>query len=111
MIKLTNTGVLCIAHRGAASLAPENTLAAAHKALALGAGMWELDVSVTADGELVVLHGDSLARTTNVQAFFPQRSPWQISTFTLAEVRKLDAGSWFVDIDPFGTIAGGCHPG
>lgn len=107
MLKLTDSQVLCIAHRGAASLAPENTLAAARKALALGADMWELDVSVTADGELVVLHDDSLARTTNVRVLFPQRNPWLISTFTLAEVRRLDAGSWFVDADPFGTIAGG----
>lgn len=107
MLKLTDGQVLCIAHRGAASLAPENTLAAAHKALALGADMWELDVSVTADGELVVLHDDSLARTTNVQALFPQCTPWLISTFTLVEVRRLDAGSWFVDSDPFGMIAGG----
>ena len=107
MLKLIHDKVLCIAHRGASSLAPENTLAAARKALELGADLWELDVSVTADGKLVVLHDDSLARTTNVRAIFPQRSPWLISTFTLAEIQTLDAGSWFVETDPFGTIAGG----
>ncbi len=107
MLKLIHDKVLCIAHRGASSLAPENTLAAARKALELGADLWELDVSVTGDGQLVVLHDDSLARTTNVRALFPQRSPWLISTFTLAEVQTLDAGSWFVESDPFGAIAGG----
>lgn len=107
MLKLVNPKPLCIAHRGASSLAPENTLAAARKALKIGADMWELDVSVTADGELVVLHDDSLARTTNAQLLFPDRAPWLISTFTLAEVRQLDAGSWFVETDPFGTIAAG----
>ncbi|MFN8455643.1 MAG: glycerophosphodiester phosphodiesterase family protein [Anaerolineae bacterium] len=107
MFKLLHDKVLCIAHRGASSLAPENTLAAARKALELGADMWELDVSVTAEGELVVLHDDSLARTTNVRALYPQRSPWLISIFSLAEVQSLDAGSWFVETDPFGTITGG----
>ncbi len=107
MFDLLNSKPLCIAHRGAASLAPENTLAAARKALELGADLWELDVTVTADGELVVLHDDSLARTTHVQAIFPQYAPWLITTFTLAEVKTLDAGSWFIDSDPFGTIASG----
>lgn len=107
MLNLFNPKPLCIAHRGTSSLAPENTLAAAHRALEIGADMWELDVSVTADGELVVLHDDSLARTTNVWAIFPDRAPWLISTFTLAEVKQLDAGSWFVESDPFGTVAAG----
>jgi glycerophosphoryl diester phosphodiesterase len=62
---------------------------------------------VTADGQLVVLHDDSLARTTNAPALFPNRAPWLISNFTLAEVKQLDAGSWFIESDPFGTIASG----
>jgi glycerophosphoryl diester phosphodiesterase len=107
LFDLLNSKPLCIAHRGAASLAPENTLAAARKALELGADLWELDVTLTADGEMVVLHDDSLARTTNAPILYPQRAPWLITTFTLAEVKKLDAGSWFIDSDPFGTIASG----
>ncbi|MCK6627345.1 MAG: glycerophosphodiester phosphodiesterase [Anaerolineae bacterium] len=107
MLSLFNPKPLCIAHRGASSLAPENTLAAARKALEIGADLWELDVSVTTDGELVVLHDDSLVRTTNAPLLFPDRAPWLISTFTLAEVGQLDAGSWFVESDPFGTIAAG----
>jgi glycerophosphoryl diester phosphodiesterase len=99
--------VVNIAHRGARSLAPENTLVAARKALEIGADLWETDVGVTADGELVLHHDDSLARTTDVAARFPDRAPWTLSTFTLAEIRTLDAGSWFVEADPFGQIAAG----
>ncbi len=96
-----------IAHRGARSLAPENTIAAALQAVKSGADMWELDVTLTADGELIVLHDDTLNRTTNAAAVFPDRSPWKAHTFLLDEIRKLDAGSWFVAQDPFGQIASG----
>jgi glycerophosphoryl diester phosphodiesterase len=101
------TRPLNIAHRGARSLAPENTLAAARAALAVGADMWELDVSLTADGELVVLHDDTLVRTTNVEQLFPERSPWFISDFTLAEIKQLDTGGPFVAKDPFEQIGAG----
>lgn len=99
--------VVNIAHRGARSLAPENTLAAARKALEIGADRWEADVGVTSDGDLILFHDDSLARTTNATARFPDRAPWTFTTFTLAEIRLLDAGSWFAEIDPFGQIAAG----
>jgi glycerophosphoryl diester phosphodiesterase len=99
--------VINIAHRGARSLAPENTLAAARKALEIGADRWEADVGVTADGELILLHDDSLVRTTDAGARFPDRAPWALATFSLAEIRSLDAGSWFVETDPFGQIAAG----
>ncbi len=99
--------VLNIAHRGARSLAPENTLPAAAKALELGADLWELDVAVTWDGELVVLHDDTLERTSNAPIVFPERKPWSVWTFTLAELRQVDFGSWFVEKDPFGQIKGG----
>jgi glycerophosphoryl diester phosphodiesterase len=99
--------ILNIAHRGARSLAPENTLAAARKALEIGAEMWELDVSVTADGELYLMHDDTLVRTTNVQRVFPERAPWGRSDLNLAEIRQLEAGSFFVRDDPFGQIAAG----
>ncbi|RLG68545.1 MAG: glycerophosphodiester phosphodiesterase [Methanobacteriota archaeon] len=98
---------LVIAHRGARSLAPENTLAAARKALEAGADMWELDVAVTADDELVVMHDDTLDRTCNAQDVFPDRDPWQVWDFTLAEIQTLDCGSWFNDKDPFDQIEKG----
>lgn len=99
--------VLNIAHRGARSLAPENTLAAARKGFELGADLWELDVAVSADDQLVVLHDDTLNRTSNAWQVFPQRQPWEVWNFTLAELRTLDYGSWFVAEDPFGQLKSG----
>jgi glycerophosphoryl diester phosphodiesterase len=99
--------VTIIAHRGARSLAPENTLAAARKAHSLGADLWETDVAVTADDELVLMHDDAMIRTTNVADIFPERVPAAFSTYRLAEIRSLDAGSWFERDDPFGQVAAG----
>ena len=96
-----------IAHRGARSLAPENTLAAARAALQTGADMWETDVGVTRDEVLILFHNDSLVHTTDARAFFPERAPWIFTRFDYAELRKLDAGSWFVRTDPFGQLEGG----
>ncbi|MEV6565235.1 glycerophosphodiester phosphodiesterase [Streptomyces kronopolitis] len=84
-----------VAHRGAASYAPENTLASIDAAARLGFDWVENDVQRTKDGELVILHDSSLARTTNVEQVFPGRSPWNVSDFTLREIERLDAGSWF----------------
>ena len=86
---------LVIGHRGASAQAPENTLAAIDRAAQLGVSWVENDVQRTKDGELVVIHDDSLVRTTNVKAVFPQRAPWKVKDFTAAEIARLDAGSWF----------------
>lgn len=99
--------VTVIAHRGARSLAPENTLIAASKAHQLGADLWETDVAITADNEMVLMHDDAMTRTTNVAELFADRVPAPFSTYTLAEIRTLDAGSWFERDDPFGQIAAG----
>ena len=96
-----------IAHRGARSLAPENTLAAIKKAWHIGAHGVEVDVSVTADGELILFHDDLLTRTSDVHAIFPERTNDPVTSFTLKELRRLDAGSWFVRSDPLGEIANG----
>ncbi len=103
---LPEAGYVC-AHRGARSLAPENTMIAARRGLAAGADFWEMDVQRSADGTLIVFHDDSLGRTTDVadQPGFSGRKPWPTSQFTLDELRLLNAGSWFVREDPFGTIA------
>ena len=76
-----------VAHRGLLRHAPENTLPAFAACLELGIG-FELDIRTTKDGHLVVLHDDSVARTTNG----PDRS---LRELTLEEVRQLDAGCWF----------------
>jgi len=80
---------------------------AARKALELGASGWELDVAMTGDGELVVLHDDTLERTSDVVVVYPLRNPWRVDAFTLEELRRLDFGSWFVRQDPFDQIAAG----
>ncbi len=99
--------VLNIAHRGARSIAPENTLAAAQKAYDHGAHMWETDIGVTKDEELILFHNDSLALTTDAESRFPDRAPWTFTSFTLDEIRSLDAGSWFVKTDPHQQILAG----
>lgn len=78
---------LRIAHRGASGTAPEHTRAAFVRALKLGADMIELDVQLTRDEQLVVLHDQDLARTTN--------GCGAVRDHTLAEIKALDAGSWF----------------
>lgn len=87
--------VSVIAHRGASAYAPHNTLAAAGEAVRRGADLLEADLRQTSDGHLVALFHGSLAPTTDVERIFPGREPWRVETFTLAEVRRLDAGSWF----------------
>ncbi|MDT7841218.1 glycerophosphodiester phosphodiesterase [Streptomyces justiciae] len=84
-----------VAHRGASAYAPENTLAAVDTAARMGISWVENDVQRTKDGELVVIHDDSLQRTTDVEEVFPGRAPWKVKDFTAAEIARLDAGSWF----------------
>ena len=102
------TGYIC-AHRGACSIAPENTLLALEKARLCGADLWEADVQTTADGELVLFHDHTLERTTDVlsQSVYSSRSPWNLADFSLVDLQQLNAGSWFLKTDPFGTIAAG----
>ena len=96
-----------IAHRGARGHAPENTLTAAELGHQVGADLWELDVNYTRDGQLVVMHDDTLTRTTNVEQVFPGRPSYRVCDFTLEELGQLDAGSWYAGRDQFGRIAAG----
>ena len=105
--ELMGKGCINIAHRGARSLAPENTISAARKAIEAGAHAWELDVRMSADGKLVVVHDDTLVRTSNAPLLFPDRRPWNLRDFSLDEIRLLDFGSWFAEADPFGQIEKG----
>ncbi len=82
-----NKTVIITAHRGASGLAPENTMAAIVKAMEIGADFTELDVQESADGMLILMHDDSLQRTTGLEA-----GVWEKS-FT--ELHNLDAGGWF----------------
>ncbi len=94
-----------IAHRGARSLAPENTLPAIIKAWEVGADAVEVDVAVSRDGKLFIHHDATLLRTTNVRSLFPNRAEDNYTTFTLDELRTLDAGAWYIEDDPHGQIA------
>ena len=84
-----------VAHRGSSGAAPENTLAAVRLAIAQKSDVVENDIQRTSDGELVIMHDTTLARTTDVEQLFPARAPWNVRDFTLAEIKQLDAGSWF----------------
>ena len=94
-----------VAHRGASAYAPENTVPAFRLAAEQGATFVEFDLRFTKDGQIVCLHDDSLERTTDVEEVFPDRSRpgataaaprrWLLEDFTLAEVKRLDAGTWF----------------
>lgn len=78
--------ISAIAHRGFSSAAPENTLAAFRKAAELGPEMMECDVRRTKDGSIAVIHDRTVNRTTNGSG--------AVADMSLAELRKLDAGSW-----------------
>ncbi|MCA4962470.1 glycerophosphodiester phosphodiesterase [Pseudomonas sp. Y24-6] len=84
-----------IAHRGASFDAPESTAAAYKLARDLGADYLELDLQRSKDGVLFALHDDNLQRTTDVATKFPERKDSPANAFTLAELKTLDAGSWF----------------
>ncbi len=86
-----------IGHRGACAYAPENTLASIRKAAALGARWVEFDVRLTRDGDLVLMHDDTLKRTTNGKG--------RVLDFDAAAMAKLDAGAWFG-----AAFAGECVP-
>jgi glycerophosphoryl diester phosphodiesterase len=81
------THPLLIGHRGYPAKFPENTLAAFEGAVQAGCGMIELDVTLTRDRKVVVIHDDTLDRTTSGKG--------PVKNQTLADIRALDAGSWF----------------
>jgi glycerophosphoryl diester phosphodiesterase len=91
-----------VAHRGASAYAPEHTAAAYRLAIEMHADFVEQDLAVTKDGVLICLHDPTLERTTNVEEVFPDRTTmlagkrvWLANDFTIAEIKRLDAGSWF----------------
>ncbi|PIE61822.1 MAG: hypothetical protein CSA29_01355 [Desulfobacterales bacterium] len=105
-----------VAHRGARSLAPENTLAAARLGHALGCHRWETDASLTKDGHVVLHHDTTLTRCTNAveklgynpdhleKAIGSVNRIDRIDAHTLTELKSLEAGSHFERTDPFSTV-------
>lgn len=96
-----------IAHRGASMLAPENTLAAVELADAYGAFGFETDLRISLDGVPYLMHDSTLQRTTNIAEVFPDRAGEHSSSFTMEELRMLNAGLWFIQSDPYSTIDSG----
>jgi glycerophosphoryl diester phosphodiesterase len=85
---------LVVAHRGASRVAPENTMEAFGRAVDFGADAVELDVHLTADGQLAVIHDETLERTTDRYG--------RVAELTMDEVRAADAGHTFVRADDAG---------
>jgi glycerophosphoryl diester phosphodiesterase len=83
------TKTLNLAHRGANTLAPENTIVAFRKAVEVGADGIEFDVQLSKDAVAVVIHDEKLERTTDGSGL--------VKDYTLAELQRLDAGKWFAD--------------
>ncbi|HQE82168.1 MAG TPA: glycerophosphodiester phosphodiesterase family protein [Candidatus Hydrogenedentes bacterium] len=81
-----DSGIDVVAHRGASAKAPENTLAAFRLAQELKADWFELDCTLTKDGEVICIHDGTVDRTTNAKG--------EVSRMALAELKKLDAGTW-----------------
>jgi len=90
---MDNHHIEIVCHKGANKVAPENTYAAAQQCIDWGAGTVEIDVWTSRDGELVLIHDDTVDRTTDGSG--------HVMALTAAELTRLDAGSWF---DP--TFAG-----
>jgi glycerophosphoryl diester phosphodiesterase len=78
---------LLIAHRGASAAAPEHTIPAYEAAIAAGADVLELDVHLSADGQVVVIHDATLERTTDGRG--------AVREYTAQQLKRLDAGRWF----------------
>ena len=80
-------GIITVGHRGTVRFAPENTIAAFEKAIELGMDLIEIDVRETKDGHLVIMHDETVDRTTD--------GTGRVSELTLERIKQLDAGSWF----------------
>ena len=84
---LNYANVKNIAHRGCSSIAPENTYSAWVKAIEAGADYYELDIQLSSDDSLMIMHDDTIDRTTDGSGL--------VSSLTYAQLRAVDAGSWF----------------
>ena len=83
----TDAQIRVIAHRGLSGRAPENTLTAIRRAIEVGADMVEIDVTLSSDKHVVVIHDETLDRTTNGSG--------EVGEHSLSELKELDAGAWF----------------
>ncbi|KAL3847985.1 hypothetical protein ACJMK2_018872 [Sinanodonta woodiana] len=92
------------AHRGASGIAPENTVIAFSTAANKGAFGVESDVHISYDGIPFLLHDRSLKRTTNIAHVFPNLQNADPSSLNISQLRHLNAGSWFLEMNPHHNI-------
>ncbi|WP_372508812.1 glycerophosphodiester phosphodiesterase [Pseudalkalibacillus decolorationis] len=85
--KLNDNKILNVSHRGASGYAPEHTIASYELGEEMKGDYIEVDLQMTKDGELIAMHDETLDRTTNGTGL--------VKDYTLAEIKQLDAGSWF----------------
>jgi len=107
-LELFNTAGLIAAHRGARSIAPENSMSALRASVGY-CDFIEIDVQLSSDGVCVIMHDDTLERTTNIKDFdiYKNRKPYRVSDFTFEELSHLDYGSWFnKEYEPLLTLHG-----
>ncbi|MFA6192714.1 MAG: glycerophosphodiester phosphodiesterase family protein [Sulfurimonas sp.] len=108
ILELLNRKGLIGAHRGARALRPENTLSALKESVGHSDFM-EVDVQFSSDRVAIIIHDETLARTTDVSEIesFKSRTPYRVCDFSFDELCMLDYGSWFYREDPFHQIAEG----
>ncbi|MEA3498667.1 MAG: glycerophosphodiester phosphodiesterase family protein [Campylobacterota bacterium] len=101
-LELFNRNGLIAAHRGARSISPENTLSALKKSIG-HCDFIEVDVQLSCDGIPIIIHDETLTRTTNIEDIseYKNMKPYRVSDFTFKELSTLDYGSWFYRDDPF----------
>lgn len=93
-LKLLEKPDLVAAHRGDRSRQPENTLSALRSSIGK-CDFIEIDVQLSRDRMPVIMHDETLGRTSNAKELFRDRKPWHVNDFTLEELQSLDYGSWF----------------
>lgn len=94
------------AHKGAEHIAPENTMASFERAVSdCEVYGLESDIRISQDGVHFCLHDSTLERTTNVETLFPSKVTSRAERFSFSDLQTLDAGSWFLKRDPFGTVS------
>ncbi len=98
---------LIAAHRGVRSVRAENTMSAFKEAIKRGADFLELDVGFSKDGVAIIIHDDTLERTSDVKEHSEFVKPYRVVDYTFDELSKLDFSSWFLESDPFGSIKDG----
>ena len=94
---------IIFAHRGARSIRAENTMSAFKAALG-NCDAIEFDIGFSKDGIPIIIHDDTLERTSNVKKIKEFKKPYNVVDYTYQQLKELDFSSWFIEDDPFNTI-------